>query len=123
MRVSVKSNRVPVVGLQANDFVLLDNGVPQRISDLSLEPAPLDISLVLDVDEIGLSNLSRSRSVLLPETATQQVRTDVQTLVRRLQPVDRLRIVKVGSESGEVVPLLSSPIVPVENLGRRPFLR
>ena len=46
--VSVRRSDRPVVGLRADDFVLTDNGRPQRIESASLESMPLSVLLVLD---------------------------------------------------------------------------
>ena len=44
--VSVTDGRNPVHGLSAQDFVLIDNGVEQRLSAASLESDPIDLALV-----------------------------------------------------------------------------
>jgi len=44
--VSVMDGRNPVQGLTAEDFVLIDNGVEQRLSSATLESGPIDIALV-----------------------------------------------------------------------------
>ncbi|HEY7499273.1 MAG TPA: VWA domain-containing protein [Vicinamibacterales bacterium] len=46
---SVRRDRRPVIGLKAADFELLDNGVPQEITDISFEKLPIDVTVVLDV--------------------------------------------------------------------------
>ena len=46
---SVRREKRPVTGLKITDFELLDNGVPQEISDLSYERLPIDVTVVLDV--------------------------------------------------------------------------
>ena len=46
--VSVRRSDRPVVGLRADDFVLTDNGRPQRIESAALESMPLSVLLVLD---------------------------------------------------------------------------
>jgi VWFA-related protein len=46
--VSVTARGRPVLGLAADDFQLLDNGVPQRIDKVALGEAPVDVSLLLD---------------------------------------------------------------------------
>jgi hypothetical protein len=45
--VSVMDGRRPVQGLAAEDFVLVDNGVEQRLSAASLESGPIDVALVV----------------------------------------------------------------------------
>src|SRR5919112_32731 len=46
---SVQRDRRPLTGLTAADFELLDNGVPQEISDVTYEKLPIDVTLLLDV--------------------------------------------------------------------------
>ncbi len=46
---AVQRDRRPVTGLKSADFELLDNGVPQEISDVAYERLPIDVTLVLDV--------------------------------------------------------------------------
>lgn len=47
--VLVTDGRRVVTGLEASDFVLLDNGVPQTIEQLHVERLPVTIIMVLDV--------------------------------------------------------------------------
>jgi VWFA-related protein len=46
--VSVMRGGQPVAGLQASDFVVLDNGVAQTIELVSFEQLPLDVAFALD---------------------------------------------------------------------------
>ena len=77
---AVQRDRRPVTGLKSADFELLDNGVPQEISDVAYERLPIDVTLVLDVSASVtgpvLEELGR---------ALRQVRAD-------LLPSDRLRL-------------------------------
>jgi VWFA-related protein len=79
--VSVRRERRPVTGLGVGDFQLLDNGVPQKISDLSYERQPIDLTVVLDV------SASVTGSVL------DQLRQSVRQLKADLGPRDRLKLV------------------------------
>jgi VWFA-related protein len=79
--VAVRRERRPVTGLSISDFQLLDNGVPQRISDLSYERLPVDVTVVLDV------SASVTGSVL------DQLRQSVRQLKADLGPRDRLKLV------------------------------
>jgi VWFA-related protein len=47
--VSVRSSGAPVRGLKVSDFVLLDNGVPQKIDSVTNSVLPLDVTLIVDV--------------------------------------------------------------------------
>jgi Ca-activated chloride channel family protein len=78
---SVRRDRRAVTGLKAADFELLDNGVPQQISDVSYEKLPIDVTVLLDVSaSVTGGTLEELRS------AVRQVRTD-------LAPEDRLRLI------------------------------
>ena len=46
---AVRRDRRPVAGFTAADFELLDNGVPQEITDVSYEKLPIDVTVLLDV--------------------------------------------------------------------------
>ena len=77
---SVQHDRRTVTGLKASDFELLDNGVPQEITEIAYEKLPIDVTFLLDV----------SASVTGPvldelRRALRQVRSD-------LGPGDRLRL-------------------------------
>jgi VWFA-related protein len=47
--VSVTKGGVPVRGLTARDFSVTDSGVPQDVESATLDQAPLDVQMVLDV--------------------------------------------------------------------------
>jgi Ca-activated chloride channel homolog len=77
---SVQRERRPVTGLTAADFELLDNGVPQEVTEVTYEKLPIDVTLVLDVSaSVTGSVLDELRRAL------RQVRTD-------LAGADRLRL-------------------------------
>jgi VWFA-related protein len=78
---SVRREKRPVTGLKIGDFELLDNGVPQEISDLSYERLPIDVTVVLDV----------SASVTGP--VLDQLRQSVRQLKSDLGAKDRLKLV------------------------------
>ncbi len=83
---SVRRNNRPVTGLKAGDFQLLDNGVPQQISDLTYERLPIDVTVLLDV----------SASVTGP--VLDQLRQSVRQLKADLGPRDRLKLVAFNME-------------------------
>ena len=77
---SVRRDRRPVIGLKAADFELLDNGVPQEITDVNYEKLPIDVTVLLDVSaSVTGSALDELRRAL------EQLRTD-------LGARDRLRL-------------------------------
>jgi len=77
---AVRRDRRAVTGLKAADFELLDNGVPQQITEVSYEKLPIDVTVLLDVSaSVTGSALDELRRAL------KQLRTD-------LGPNDRLRL-------------------------------
>jgi VWFA-related protein len=78
---SVQRNKRPVTGLNAGDFELLDNGVPQKISELSYERLPIDLTVVLDI------------SASVTGAVLDQLRQSVRQLQADLGPRDRLKLV------------------------------
>jgi len=78
---SVVRDKRPVTGLKAGDFDLLDNGVPQQISDLSYERLPIDVTVVLDV------------SASVTGAVLDQLRQAVRQLKADLGSRDRLKLV------------------------------
>jgi Ca-activated chloride channel family protein len=78
---SVQRDKRPVTGLKTSDFELLDNGVPQQISDLSYERLPIDVTVVLDV------------SASVTGEVLDQLRQSVRQLKADLGPRDRLKLV------------------------------
>ena len=77
---SVQRDRRPVTGLKATDFEVLDNGVPQEISEVAYERLPIDVTLLLDVSaSVTGEALDQLRRAL------RQVRSD-------LGAGDRLRL-------------------------------
>ena len=69
-----------ITGLTANDFELLDNGVPQQVMDVSYGKLPIDVTVALDV------SLSVTGSLL------DRLRTAMVQLMSDLGKEDRLRL-------------------------------
>lgn len=78
VEVSVTRGGVPVAGLTAAHFDLVDNGVPQVVDRVSREDIPLNLMLVLD------------SSGSLEGEALAALITAAQDLVRSLSPTDRV---------------------------------
>ena len=88
---SVQRDGRPITGLNAADFELLDNGVPQEISDVAYEKLPIDVTMVLDVSaSVSGAVLSELRRAL------REVRTD-------LAAADRLRLLAFNMSVRRVV--------------------
>jgi Ca-activated chloride channel family protein len=88
---SVRRDRRPVAGLKAEDFELLDNGVPQPIADVNHEKLPIDVTVLLDV----------SASVTGP--ALDELRRALRQLRADLGANDRLRLVTFNMSMRRVV--------------------
>ena len=83
----VTSGNRPVTGLKASDFELRDNGVLQRISDVSQETLPLNVFCVLDVSgSVGGQPLARLKkaSASLVGTLRERDRAALMTFADRL---------------------------------------
>jgi hypothetical protein len=93
--VSVRRKAAPVPGLTAADFVLLDNGVPQRVSVETTEAVPVDVSAAFE-----MSTTSQFRQ-------GGRFASDLKELVRLLRPIDRLRVITFARDVREVMPLLA----------------
>jgi VWFA-related protein len=94
---SVRRDRRPVTGLKAADFELLDNGVPQEITEISYEKLPIDVTVLLDVSaSVTGSVLDELRRAL------KQLRTD-------LGSQDRLRLVTFNQRVRRLVDFTDSP--------------
>jgi VWFA-related protein len=88
---SVRRDKRPMTGLKISDFELLDNSVPQEISDLSYERLPIDVTVVLDV----------SASVTGP--VLDQLRQSVRQLKADLGSRDRLKLVAFNMQVRRLV--------------------
>ena len=88
---SVQRDRRPVSGLTAADFELLDNGVPQEVTEVAYEKLPIDVTLLLDVSaSVTGQVLDELRRAL------RQVRAD-------LGPADRLRLLTFNMSISRLV--------------------
>jgi VWFA-related protein len=90
--VSVYQGDKSMSGLKATDFELLDNGVPQTISAVSVETQPIDVTLLLDL----------SRSVA--GKRLERLKVGVVEMADLLRKEDRLRLISVQHELRLVFP-------------------
>ena len=79
--VSVMNGLSPVVGLTREQFVVTDNGVVQSVDAVSMDTAPLDLTLVLDTS----ASMRFDRITQLIEAS--------KTLVKGLRPDDQAALV------------------------------
>ena len=73
----VRRGGAPVTGLRAEDFEILDNGVPQQVSQLYLEQLPITVFMVLDTS----SSVKGER--------LDALKAGARTILQRLRPADR----------------------------------
>jgi VWFA-related protein len=73
--------RRPLTGLKAEDFQVLDNGVPQQVDEVSYGKLPIDVTVALDVSYSVTGNL------------LDRLRRAVVDLMRDLERDDRLKLV------------------------------
>lgn len=96
--VSVTADGKSVGGLTRDDFVVLDNGVPQEILDLSQDRLPVDVSITADI-----SGSMRATDRQIMNQAIEQVG-------RALRPDDRVMVALFWSHINERVPLAHPPV-------------
>ena len=70
----------PITGLESSDFEILDNGVPQRVHEVSYGKLPIDITVALDVSHSVSGNL------------IDRLRQGIVQLMGDLAKGDRLRL-------------------------------
>ena len=88
---SVKRGNRVVPNLTASDFRLTDNGVAQTVDSVSRESVPIDATLFLDTSASTAGKLD-------------DMKEDVQGIVRLLRPGDRFRLLTIGDSVYEPVP-------------------
>jgi hypothetical protein len=95
--------RQPVAGLKARDFVLLEDGQPVRIIDVSVDSRPLDIMLLLDVSGSTALPWIRAHTGLVAAT---------DGVSRLLRPDDTLAIYQFSDRLERLDQESPSAIVP-----------
>jgi tetratricopeptide (TPR) repeat protein len=90
--VGVKNNGTPVADLKASDFVLLDNGVVQRIESIEMEQVPVDITLLVDTNVTLAANVDSFNN-------------DLQKIRSFVRPNDQLRVMQMDTYVTDLLPL------------------
>jgi VWFA-related protein len=93
VQASVLEGKTPVEGLSAEDFVLLDNGVRQRVEVTAVEATPLDVTLVFDENYFSLAVIGR------------RFDSNLSKIAKLLRPTDRLRVIGFATNVREIVPM------------------
>ncbi len=91
--VAVTRGRTPVVGLTLDDFVVLDNGVRQKIDGVITGTQPIDVTVLL-----GGGLLSQQNQV-------RQSMIDMKRVQAMLHAEDRVRVVECADEPREISPM------------------
>jgi VWFA-related protein len=73
--VAVARGDVPVAGLSADDFVVTDNGVRQRIDTVTVSQVPLSVTLVLDASA-SVAGERLDSLIAASEAAVNELRAD-----------------------------------------------
>ena len=89
VNVSVTQGNVPVAGLSADDFIVSDNGVPQKINTVGFEPVPIDLTMFHDT-----SNSQAGR--------IESLKDDVRSIAALLRPGDRIRLLTLDFQIKDV---------------------
>ena len=89
---SVELKRRPVPGLTSGDFVLLDNGVQQTVSEAAYETVPVDVTVIVDLSQSNVGALNA-------------LERDAHRIASFLRPTERLRVLAIDTYVHEVVPL------------------
>ena len=86
---SVRRNNRPVTGLTAADFEIVDDGVLQKVTDVSYEKLPIDVTVALDVSASVtgsvLGQLAAIRAAARWPIFTREDRLKLQTFNQRIQ--------------------------------------
>ncbi len=83
----------PVTGLQAADFTVLEDGVPQRIATFTAGDLPLAVAIAVD------------RSFSMKEAGVARQVRAVRTFVGAMKPTDEVMVLAIGGEAEIVAPL------------------
>ena len=101
--VAVSDGRRPVAGLAVGDFELRDNGVVQVIESVAIEGLAIDVTVVLDLRDMGYAVYTDK--VVSVMDATRQGVLDTNQLRAQLGPNDRLRVITATRDVNEPYPL------------------
>lgn len=114
--VIVRDGGRPVTGLRAEDFVVTDNGVRQRVSSVDAASVPIDLTMVVDV-----SGNPRGPWQDPPDSAAVMAAVDreVREVARSLRAEDRVRILAIDRQVVQLSPF--RPAASLPPITRMPF--
>ena len=111
--VSVRDGNRAVTGLSAEDFVLTDNGVRQRIESVEAAAVPIDVTLVVDLS-------GNPRRPWMERTPVSRIAArldgEISEVARLLRADDRLRVLGIDDRVSEIVPFGPVPVTPVRHV-------
>ncbi len=96
--VTVQRGKTPVPGLRAEDFEVVDSGVPQAVTDVSYSRVPIDLRLVFDT------------SGSITDDQLQRYLRAMTQITGALQPEDRCDILTFSTRVLELAALQAPPI-------------
>lgn len=99
VNVSVKNRNTPVIGLTTADFRLFDNGILQKVEQVTVEAVPIDLTLFFDTSPSFIGNLD-------------DLKDDLRKIAGLLGPDDRIRLLAFATEIEEVVPWTAAGQAP-----------
>jgi VWFA-related protein len=97
--VSVRSQGTPIAGLTAKDFVLTDNGVPQTVEEISMEAVPVDVTVLVDMNQ-DLADDLKGMSQQIPR------------IIAMVRPDDRLRVTAINTYVTDLFPAQKAATAP-----------
>ena len=107
--VAVRDGGRMVTGLRAQDFVVTDNGVRQRIDSVESAAVPIDLTLVVDLSGNPQGPWERR---VAPSSIVRQLESEVNDVAGMLRPEDRIRLIAIDTEIHQVFPM-RSPAAPL----------
>jgi VWFA-related protein len=109
--VTVQHGKTPVPGLRAEDFEVVDSGVPQIVTDVSYSRVPIDLRLVFDTSgSITDDQLQRYLRAMMQITGALQVadRCDILTFSTRVIELAALQAPPIAINLRRAMPRATS---------------
>lgn len=90
--VFVRASDAFVGGLRAGDFLLTDNGVPQKIESVESEAIPADVTILVETSSAMADYMS---------TINEQL----QKIIAMVRPTDRYEVIGIGTYVRQILPM------------------
>jgi tetratricopeptide (TPR) repeat protein len=88
--VSVRNGDSPADGLTASDFVVLDNGVRQTVESIDIEAVPVDVSILVDINQDVADD-------------AEDLSNEVRKIAAMVRPADRIRVTAINTYVHDLV--------------------